>query len=67
MNEMTPQDDQPDWLKEMLREMPWHGPREWARYRCRSCDHADWIEDIIVDADECHVIPEARAITLSPS
>ena len=25
------------------------------------------IEGIIVDADECHVIPQARAITLSPS
>ena len=50
MKEMNPQSDQPDWLKEMLREMPWHGPREWAKYRYRSCDHADWIEDIIVDA-----------------
>lgn len=25
------------------------------------------IEGIIVDADECHVIPEVRAVTLSPS
>ncbi len=25
------------------------------------------IEGIIVDEDECHVIPEARAITLSPN
>ena len=25
------------------------------------------IEGIIVDADECHVIPQVRAVTLSPS
>ena len=25
-------------------------PGEWYNYRCRSCDHTDWIEDIVVDA-----------------
>jgi hypothetical protein len=25
-------------------------PREWVKYRCRSCDHTDWIDEIIVDA-----------------
>jgi predicted RNA-binding Zn-ribbon protein involved in translation (DUF1610 family) len=25
-------------------------PSEWNKYRCRSCRHADWVEDIIVDA-----------------
>jgi len=50
MSDAAANDDHPEWLKEMLREMPWHQPSEWAKYRCRSCDHADWIEDIIVDA-----------------
>ncbi len=31
-------------------EDPWMGPSEWFKYRCRSCDHADWVEDIGVDA-----------------
>jgi hypothetical protein len=31
-------------------EDPWMGPSEWFRYRCRSCKHADWVEDIGVDA-----------------
>jgi len=26
------------------------GPSDWYRYRCRSCDHTDWVEDIVVDA-----------------
>ena len=25
-------------------------PSSWYKYRCRSCDHTDWIEDIVVDA-----------------
>ena len=25
-------------------------PKTWFKYHCPSCDHADWIEDIIVDA-----------------
>ena len=25
-------------------------PSEWYKYRCRSCDHTDWVEDIVVDA-----------------
>ncbi len=25
-------------------------PSEWYKYRCRSCSHADWVEDIVVDA-----------------
>lgn len=29
---------------------PWTGPSEWYRYRCRSCNHTDWVEEIIVDA-----------------
>ena len=31
-------------------EIPFQGPTTWYSYRCRSCDHADWIEDIIIDA-----------------
>ena len=31
-------------------DIPFQGPTTWCNYRCRSCDHADWIEDIIVDA-----------------
>ena len=26
----------------------WNGPSEWFKYRCRSCDHSDWLEDIVV-------------------
>ena len=44
------EDKQPDWLKQMLRDMPWHQPTVWAHYRCRSCDYSDWIEDVVVDA-----------------
>ena len=22
-------------------------PSEWYKYRCRSCSHSDWIEDIV--------------------
>ena len=40
MNLSTPPpNDPPD-------EDPWTGPSEWFRYRCRSCNHADWVEDI---------------------
>ncbi len=49
MNDPNPENDHPEWLKRMLEEMPWHGPKIWAKYRCRSCDHTDWIEDIILD------------------
>ena len=35
-------------MEEFLEFNP--NPSEWYKYRCRSCDHADWIEDIIVDA-----------------
>jgi len=32
-------------------EDPWmSGPSDWYKYRCRSCDHTDWVEDIVVDA-----------------
>ena len=31
-------------------EHPWTCPSKWFRYRCRSCNHADWVEDIVVDA-----------------
>jgi len=24
-------------------------PSHWYNYRCRSCEHRDWVEDIIVD------------------
>ena len=50
MNNATPPEDLPDWLKQQLQEMPWHAPSQWYNYRCRSCKHTDWIEDIIVDA-----------------
>ena len=29
---------------------PWIGPSTWYNYRCRTCDHVDWVEDIIFDA-----------------
>ena len=48
MNNLNPEDNQPDWLKERIKEMPWDTPSEWAKYCC--CDHTDWIEDVIVDA-----------------
>ena len=50
MDDTTPEKSQPPWLKEMLTEMPWQPPKTWFKYHCPSCDHADWIEDIIVDA-----------------
>ena len=25
-------------------------PSEWFNYRCRSCDHTDWFEEIVVTA-----------------
>jgi len=25
-------------------------PSSWYKYRCRSCSHTDWVEDIVVDA-----------------
>jgi len=31
-------------------DKPFQGPTTWYSYRCCSCGHADWIEDIIVDA-----------------
>ncbi len=31
-------------------EYPWMGPSDWYKYRCRSCDYTDWVEDIVVDA-----------------
>lgn len=31
-------------------EMPFSGPSDWYKYRCRSCDHTDWVEEIIIDA-----------------
>jgi len=30
--------------------LPFSGPSQWYSYRCLSCDHTDWVEDIIVDA-----------------
>jgi len=29
---------------------PFTGPSDWYKYRCRSCNHTDWVEDIVVDA-----------------
>ena len=37
------------WLQKMLREIPWQPASHWYNYHCRSCDHRDWVEDIIVD------------------
>jgi hypothetical protein len=34
----------------MLAEMPWQTPSQWYNYRCRSCEHRDWVEEIVVDA-----------------
>jgi hypothetical protein len=31
-------------------ENPWTEPSEWYSYRCRSCDHTGWVEDIGVDS-----------------
>ena len=31
-------------------EDPWKRPSEWFKYRCRSCEHTDWVEEIVVDA-----------------
>ena len=39
----------PPWLQKLLAERPWHSPSHWYNYHCRSCDHRDWVEDIIVD------------------
>ena len=29
---------------------PWTGPSEWFKYRCRSCNYIEWVEDIVVNA-----------------
>lgn len=47
MNDPEAEANYLEWLQ---RELPWQPPRLWASYRCRSCDHTDWIEDIILDA-----------------
>lgn len=47
MDEPNPK--HPAWLQEMLAKIPWQPPSHWYNYSCRSCDHRDWIEDIIVD------------------
>lgn len=44
-----PNPSHPPWLQEMLADIPWHAPSHWYNYRCHSCDHRDWVEDIIVD------------------
>ena len=31
-------------------ELPFNVPSQWYKYRCLSCDHSLWVEDIIVDA-----------------
>jgi len=38
---------EPIW-DEFLQFNP--NPSSWYKYHCRSCDHTDWIEDIVVDA-----------------
>ncbi len=50
MHELPP--NAPDWLRQMMEEMPWHAPSHWYNYRCRSCDYRDWVDDIIVDGFE---------------
>jgi hypothetical protein len=30
-----------------FQDEPWMGQSEWFKYRCRSCDHSDWVEDIV--------------------
>ena len=32
------------------QDIPFQAPTTWYKYRCRSCEYTDWIEDIIVDA-----------------
>ena len=27
---------------------PFTGPSKWFNYRCRSCEHSGWVEDIVV-------------------
>ena len=36
-------------LRQMLEKIPWHTPSHWYKYRCQSCNHRDWVEDIVVD------------------
>lgn len=48
MNDLPP--NAPDWLRQTLDKIPWHTPSHWYNYRCQSCDHRDWAEDIVVDA-----------------
>jgi predicted nucleic acid-binding Zn ribbon protein len=50
MNDSRPMEDYPAWVKKMLQDRPWEAPQEWYRYRCLSCSHTHWVEDIIVDA-----------------
>ena len=40
MNRSTPPPTDPP------NEDPWTGPSQWFNYRCRSCNHIDWVEDI---------------------
>ena len=37
-------------LEPQEADEPWTGPSEWFKYRCRSCAHTDWVEDIVVDS-----------------
>lgn len=40
-NQLRPEEIEDPWMS---------GPSDWYKYRCRSCDHTDWVEDIVVDA-----------------
>ena len=44
---------------------PFTGPSDWYKYRGPSCDHADWIEEIVVDAFP-PVEPEGVPALISP-
>ena len=35
-------------------------PSEWSKYRCRSCDHTDWVEDIVVKETDQLRLPKLQ-------
>ncbi len=40
----------PNKPNHLTGEDPWTEPSEWFSYRCRSCNHTGWVEDIGVDS-----------------
>ena len=47
---MSPSSDNHDQqTPDLDGDGPWTAPSVWYRYRCPSCDYAEWVEDIVID------------------